>query len=410
MNYAKLTPENTFIHDYMQYMYEVETSYSYDFWCSLWAIGAGVGRSVFIDRPRAPVYLNWYIVLAAESGTTRKTTAVKSISSIIKDYQRVNLITARTTPTGFIDGLQDRYNTVGECSAHLSYTEMVSILGREGYMRPMPGILTDLYDCPASIDSPGNYDHKVELRDVYISFISASTPTWLATDINPSVIEGGFTSRVIFVVDELPKRKIAWPKHEDNNARSDLLLQYTELCEAARRIGPIKVNPSGIRVLSNWYNKRDHNSDAFQSSFEAREDDHILRLASCLCINDRTYEVQSKHIRNAIRIISDVKSKANLIFGDGVSYVSKMGNGIDLVRKHLIKAGMDGLGHTELYKKIRQAVSAEDYKLMMKLFHEAGIIQMFEKPRGGKHYRANRSIEGAGVTQKVLSILSEPTL
>ena len=84
MNYRKLVPSDSFIGQYMDYMSGVETPEAYDFWCAVWAIGVCCGRSVYVDRPRLPVHLNWYIVLTAESGTTRKSTAVRFIEKIVE--------------------------------------------------------------------------------------------------------------------------------------------------------------------------------------------------------------------------------------------------------------------------------------------------------------------------------------
>ena len=74
----------------------VETAESYDFWCAVWAIGTGVGRDVYVDRPNSPIYHNWYIILAAEAGTTRKSTAISSISNVVKEFD--TLLTGRTSP------------------------------------------------------------------------------------------------------------------------------------------------------------------------------------------------------------------------------------------------------------------------------------------------------------------------
>lgn len=406
MNYNLVAPKDTFISDYMKYMQEVETSSSYDFWCALWAIGVGIGREVYVDRPRAPVYHNWYVVLAADSGTTRKSTAIRSIISIVGSHPEINLITAKTTPTGFMEDLALRGQDTGVSTAHLAFTEMVTILGQEGYMKPMVGLLTDFYDCPEERLGPGNFSHRLNFKKLYVSFISASTPTWLATDINPSVIEGGFTSRVIFVVDERAKRLIAWPKKEDVDERERVLAKYTGLINE-RRVGPIKINAKALSVFSSWYRKRDLHSDPFRSSFESREDDHILRLASCLCINDGTYEIQNGHIRKGIAVISDAKDKANLIFGSsGNTEVVKLGNSVELVRKHLVKAGMDGIPHSKLYYAVRGSLHIRDFRLLIKIMHEIGMINIYETGTKGRIYRANKSIEGVGVTQKVLSSLS----
>jgi len=408
MNYTKIAPPGTFISDYMEYMSEVETSSAYDFWCAIWAMGVGIGRNLYIDRPRAPVYFNWYIILAAESGITRKSTAVRSAINLINRCPEINLITAKTTPTGFVEDLAERGAVSGTSDAHLAFTEMVSILGREGYMRTMPGILTDLYDCPDERQGPGTFSHRLNFKNVYVSFLSASTPTWLATDINPSVIEGGFTSRVIFVVDERPKRLIAWPKKEEAYEGEKVYNSFRRAMDV-RRNGPIKINPAGLAAFSRWYRTRDLHTDAFRTSFESREDDHILRLAGCLCINDGTYEIQRKHITRATDTINETKDKANLIFGGNNIEIAKLGMSIDRVRNHLVKASLDGIAHNKLYQAVRQVIPARDFRLLMKIMHEAGLVAKFEVThKAGKTgilYRANRSIEGVGVTSKILSLL-----
>ena len=146
MNYKKLVPEDSFIGQYMKYMSVVETAESYDFWCALWAIGVGCGRTVFVDRPNSSVYLNWYIIWAAESGTTRKSTAISSIRDIVRGHGP--LLTGRTSPESLELQLHESTRKGGSAKANFAVSELVTVLGKEGYLSGMPGLLTDLYDCP----------------------------------------------------------------------------------------------------------------------------------------------------------------------------------------------------------------------------------------------------------------------
>ena len=97
MNYKKLVPPNSFIGQYMEYMSYVETAESYDFWCAVWAIGDTCGRNTYVSRPNTPVYLNWYLILAAESGSTRKSTAIATIAGVVKNNGRP-LLAGKTSP------------------------------------------------------------------------------------------------------------------------------------------------------------------------------------------------------------------------------------------------------------------------------------------------------------------------
>jgi len=392
----------------MQYMSVIETAESYDFWCALWALGVGVGRTVFVDRPNIPVYLNWYIILAAESGTTRKSSAISGISGILGGTH--TLFTGQTSPTGLKLYLHDSSKESGNASANFAISELIDILGKEAFMNTMPGLLTDLYDCPAQKSSPGTLAHgELEFKNVYINFLSASTPSWLVTAINPSVIEGGFASRVIFVVDDKRKRAIAWPSRREHGERERTKELYEGIANAARRVGPIGITKAGLKRFTRWYNTRTTHTDPFMSSFEAREDDHLLRVAACLAINDGTFEIGSRHIGNGSKIISSVKSGAEYLFGGHFSYKAKVAGAIDRVRTILLDAGSDGIRHAELQRRGARTLNAQELKTLINVMHECGMIQIFKvktKTKIATHYRATKAIEKFGVSSEVLAKLN----
>lgn len=99
VNLKGVVPEGSFISNYLAYTADNETPLYYDFWCAIWCLSSSVGRSTVVARPRAPVFLNHYIVLIAESATTRKSTAVRlaeKLLSSVMDMQ--HLMTTTCTP------------------------------------------------------------------------------------------------------------------------------------------------------------------------------------------------------------------------------------------------------------------------------------------------------------------------
>ena len=405
MNYRKLVPPDSFIGQYMQYMSVVETAESYDFWCALWALGTGVGRGVYVDRPNSPVYCNWYIILAAESGTTRKSTAIHSITRLVAGGEQM-LLTGKTSPESLELLLHERTLQSGTASVAFAISELVTVLGREGYLHSMPGLLTDLYDCPEFRRSPGTLKSgEIIQKNVYVTFISASTPAWLVTAINPAVIEGGFTSRVIFVVDDARKRAIAWPEPREEDDDRTLTRCFNETVTRAKDIGPITISTGGLKKFSRWYNSRTTHSDPFQSSFEAREDDHVLRAAACLAINDGVLEIQSGHIGTASKLITLAKSGANALFGGDFSQKARLAGAVGRVREILIESGANGIIHSDLQRRVVRHVDARELRLLVDVLHECGMIQIFKMKRG-QMYRATRSIEKLGVASEVLAKLN----
>ena len=408
MRYSNLVPEDSFIGQYMEYMSYVETAEVYDFWCAVWAIGEKCGRDVFVDRPRAPVYLNWYIILAAQSGTTRKSTAVGAISELVRTDDNYIRVHSKAIPERLVHNLASQSNSEGHARCTIAVPELVTLLGKEGYLVNMPGLLTALYDCPALTDGDEIDGIKRPLRNVYVTLLSASTPSWLITAITPAVIEGGFTSRVIFVCSERRKRAIAWPSDDaiGMDGTKDLLVQAVE---GACDVGKITLNKNAFEHYTKWYRTRHAHKDTYRSSFEAREDDHVLRLAACLSINDGSYRINQRHISTACKVISDVKQGAFELFGGdgGATLNSRLAEGIDKTRRELVKAGLDGVAHNKLYKAVRHKIDSKEFNLLMKIMQEAGMVQLFEiKGTRGKIYRATTALEAVGVTSTILKHIS----
>jgi hypothetical protein len=405
MNYRNLVTEDSFVGQYMRYMSDVETPEAYDFWCAIWAIGVCCGRTVFVDRPRLPVYLNWYIILAAESGTTRKSTAVRFVEKVVEPSRNNLVINTKVSPEGLVHNLACESTTSNHASCVIAVPELVTLLGKEGYLMGMPGLLTDLYDCPDHIDGRGKADGLQNgIKDVFISMLSASTPSWLVTAINPQVIEGGFTSRVIFVAADKRKKAIPWPT-KDDMGYGEIRTTLNQITGAAKDIKRLSCGTGGLDTFKKWYVSRISHKDPYRSSFEAREDDHVLKLAACLSINDESFRLSSHHIRHAIRVIAEAKEGAYILFNEGsVNDLGlRLGDGIDLVKSKLINAGMDGLGHNRLYKSVRHKIDSKEFSLLMNVMHETGMIQQFEiKGTRGKIYRGTNHLESVGTTGRLL--------
>jgi hypothetical protein len=396
MNFNKIAPAHTFIGQYMEAMSDVETSSSYDFWSAVWALGTCCGRGVYVPRPHAPVYMNWYIMLVAESGVTRKSTAVRMARDIVSHYLSVdNLIEGKATPEYLFQHLTRHPHTA------ISVSELVTFLGRESYVIDLPALLTDLYDCPKEKRGGSISRGEQVIRDAFVTFISASTPSWLRTSVNPTVVEGGFTSRCLFVHDERPKQKIAWPSERMTNVTA-LQDSMARTVEAAREVGHIEMLPSGMKRFQTWYKQRDTSSVIpFVASFNSREDAHVLRMAATLAINDGTLAIERKHIDNGIKLINMVKAGAVNVFQDTGNAI-KIAQGIQKTVQMLIEAGPAGIPHTRLYAAIRHYTHRDEFHIVMQSMHEMGmVVKMIENRQGGGR-RGVRYAKANGLTNNKL--------
>lgn len=402
--------EGTFLHRYLQYMSPLETPLAYDLWCGLWLISNAIGRRIVVNRPKAPVFLNLYMVLCADAGTTRKSTAIRMCEAVYRAAgfdQTALTITGGSTPEKLREQLALRSAESGEAMASIIVSELVTFLGKEQYAVAMPGLLTDLYDCPALRDYSRVSSATSIVRNAFVTFAAASTPSWLIRAINPDVIEGGFTSRCLFIIEERRKRLVAWPDDDSPIGPDDLardLLHLREQCErwASKGIGLT----AGAKVrFVRWYEQRGDSdaNDPFLASFEAREDHHILRLAALLCANDNSWLIDVHHINHAIKLVTHHKNSAAALFGADKE-AARMTGGLDKLRKVLLEAGELGITQTELLFKTRNGLKTRELEYALAIMHEMEMVQKFEVPTGGRKktvWRATNKILARNLNQLV---------
>ena len=194
--------------------------------------------------------------------------------------------------------------------------------------------------------------------------------------MDDAIIEGGFTSRTLFIHAKHPKHKIAWGK-----TGTISLQQVTEKLKEIKIISDtsktIEITKAGRNRFKRWYNSRRTHSDAFRGSFEGREDSHILRLAACLCINDGSWCISPKHINTSIDIIGDVKTSAYRLFTN--NYIdNKTLKGIDKLRSILIGSGIEGITQRDLYRKVNSNLANDEYHLLMEIMQELQMVDQFQ--------------------------------
>lgn len=410
MNFYRLVPRDSFLGRYLAYMRHQETALPFDWWCGLWCLSTACARYVYVNRPRAPVYLNTFVVLVGESGRPRKTASVHTATTLVRHVvggaSDVGLIDAKVTPEKLDGILHDRTMDHGDAQLCIAIPELAVFLGTERYIAAMPVLLTDLYDCPRIRHGGGTIARgEVLQRDVWISFLSASTPIWLLKSVNPNVIEGGFTSRCYFIVANERKQSIPWPKVGDPTLWDDLCSDIKIIAAEARGRGPIDIDDTALAVFARWYDSREHSADPFRQSFEAREDAHVLRIAALLCVNDGSWRIKRGHVRIAIRIIGEVADSAGQIF-EHAEQRTKYAMAFDTVRSELVSTGMDPIPRSRLYVKVRHHLPREDFQLLIDIMHELGTIQRFSVPaeRGPptEYIRGTRLLLAKGLGEQVL--------
>jgi hypothetical protein len=378
---------NTFIHAYMESLEDQETPTIYDFICACWCLSVAMGRDVIVDRPRAPVHLNMYVILVSESGIMRKSTSIRIATGLVRTFlqeigSKILLFESQTTKGMVLNELSRHSETHGAGQGILVASELAAVLGRGAGVSGLPALLTDLYDCPDQRVGGGSLNTgSFNLKNVYFSFLGGSTPSWLAKAVRPEIVEGGFTSRCFFINGRNRKRAIAWPTGEnDGSDKQRLSERLRELHEGSKKYSRIGINDNAKRTFSRWYEHRLTHRDTFRESFESREDSHVLRFAGLFAINELKWEISVDHIDRSIQFVSDLKrAGAELFTGSRVE--QRDVRLLHKVRDRLLASGDGGVSLTELNKSLRLTGRyGNEVRTLLSTMHELDLVQKFVIP------------------------------
>lgn len=377
----------TFLDKYMKYMEAQETPREYDFACGLWCLSVALGRTVVVDRPRAPVHLNIYAILVSESGILRKSSSIRVATNLVRTFlsqqsSKMLLIESKITMGALLSELSRSTHETGSSQVVLVASELAAMLGRGTNIAGIPALLTDLYDCPDERLGGGSLSTGTfTLKDVYCSFLAGSTPSWLATAVRPEIVAGGFTSRCYFIHGRERKKLIAWPElpsEDEAKLKQELVDDLLNLKQESLGYARIGINSAAKRTFTQWYEQRRTHRDVYRESFESREDSHVLRLGGLLAANERCWEINDDHIRRAIGLIAEYKRYGTELF-TGTRVEKRDVKLLRKLRMELLSAGNSGIGRSDLYRRLNlSGGSGIEMRSILSAMHELDLVKVYE--------------------------------
>jgi len=250
-------------------------------------------------------------------------------------------------------------------------------------------LLTTFYDCTPNDSSKPWVNHSMKQgeRKIYgpcLNILGASTKAWLKKCIPRSEMEGGFTSRIIFVVENnLPKKLIAWPEIAKNNAdvHGKLVEDMQHIFKLA---GEVAVTQEARKLFTRWYEHHmrvilPKNNDPRMVGYMSRKGDTILKLAIIRSASLRDdLVIQKEDIIWAQEELDALELDWQMAF-DGIGTVSNLSYLVlELINKRIAIRKNELLAHfAQLYPVAEILKAVHDLK-------EMGEMVDFTKMHEGK--------------------------
>lgn len=361
-----------------RYCSETEIPSLYALWSGISAVSAILGRRCCIEFGYEPIYPNTFIVLVAESGACRKSSAIRVAKRFLKGVKPpVNLLSQKMTPEALIDALAgnkvDDDKIVLTAEGVAIADELTTLVDRNAVKSGLTNVMTNLYDCD-------DFEYRTRgrgiehIRNPCLSILGGTTVYWIKEALSVSAITGGFTARIIFVYLPSRDKNVAWPKlSQVNIKRADNIIH--DMNEIAKLRGPFSLNDEAMDIFEKEYETFNSSSDLIHnpltSGYASKRHVNLLKVSMTMSASrsdDR--EVDKGDINVAIKALRSIEVNLSRVMraismtevGDLCEFV------INIVRQK------KAITRSDLLKATRHKVTAAQLDDIMLGVCEQGIV------------------------------------
>jgi len=286
---------NDWLESYIKFTQNTEPPLSFHVWSGISTLASALQRRAYMVWGHETIYPNQYIVLVGPSGKSRKGVAI-GIARDLMQSVRISITAQRITrealykfmkdsTVAFTDKTTRRYKF--QCPVTAIATELQVFLGMKNV--EFLAELTDWYD---SLDE-WTYETKWSGVDRIIgmcfNLLGGTAPDWLPSILPAEAVGGGFTSRIIFVVEEAKGKTVTNPNKykEDLKLRDDLAYDLEQILLLS---GEMKFTDEALAVYEKWYGEEDERLnlgtqdivDPRLAGYNSRRATHVKKISMAI--------------------------------------------------------------------------------------------------------------------------------
>lgn len=276
--------EDDFFDLLFRYTADTEAPKIFYRWSAVTAIGAILGRQVFLQHGESRLRPNHYTMLVGNPGT-RKSSAIKTIKKLVGESGFNRFSAEKTSKEQFLYDLQ--HKTQGEDASieTISFDDPAEMFIAADEFNEFVGLgnieflslLGSLWDYPDEFYVKRLRRGKpLEILAPTISILGGNTQESLARAFPPEALGQGIMSRMIFVYASGPRKKIAFPSPPDMGLRQECV----DFLKRIKRevVGEMKLDDAAKDVLKVIYGHSWGDSDMRFSTYRSRRFTHLLKL------------------------------------------------------------------------------------------------------------------------------------
>ncbi len=312
--------------------YQSFTSYSeapasYHTWTAISCIAAALQRKVHLPWGYDILYPNEYIILVGPSGKARKGQAINIGRSLVEELTIPTVGEDNTQEAVIVkmkESLQQFEHPDGSIRFHCSvscFAEELAVF--TGYQNTTYlAYLTNWYDSRDKWTRKTKHQGTDEIQGMCFNLLGATAPDWIPHILSREAIGGGFTSRVLFVVEDGRRFIQADPREMQVDLVKREALTH-DLEHINTLTGPFDMAEPALQFYINWYEKDDkdlleHASDLLDGTFQgyvSRRATHLRKLSMvCSISRSDTLTIEEEDIKRALLLLTGIETNMASVF------------------------------------------------------------------------------------------------
>ena len=349
---------------YLRYTQNNEAPEHFHFWVAVSVIGAALRRKAYFNMGDWQWSPNFYIIFVAPPAIVNKSTTMRIGKKLLTENEAIQIGPSSLTWQALIEAFQHAQEDVvmpdGMLTPMSCLTFFISEFGTfmDFADKKLVDVLVDMWDGDASTWERATQSRGREgAVNPWINIMAGTTPAWLADNLPRKMIEGGFSSRCIWVQGDKKKAYIPYPtRHPTMEGREELRNDLVhDLMQIARMAGEFRLTEEAYEFGEQWYHQHCIKMEAFAYSMKgmggyyARKQAHVHKLAMVLAAAKcNTMVIERDELEAAVKILDANEQGYGQVFQSIVTTVTTEQT-IDLIR---IVASKKQVRKSELYQLV----------------------------------------------------------
>lgn len=315
---------------YLRYAEHTEAPRFMHFWSAVSAVAGCLRRKVWIENYYFRWTPNFFIIFVAPPGIVAKSTTADIAMDLLRDVPGIkfgpDIVTWPSLVTSFANASEsfEWPDSSGDYYPMSAITLVSSELGNllNPKDKDMVNLFINLWDGRKKLDKQTKMSGNDMVEAPWINMIACTTPHWIADNMPPATVGGGFTSRCVFVYADEKEKFIAYP---GDHIPSDIKEMRHALIHDLEHIsvtlcGEYKLEAAAKLWGESWYENlwktaREKYDDDQMAGYLARKQTHMHKLAIVLAASQRDeLEITELDLRVADKMLDEIEADMTKVF------------------------------------------------------------------------------------------------